>query len=64
MFRNIQIVNGTNFSSARITKGAGIKIIRAVNVVNVENGYCENDSGTLCIDAMDVVGSDLNQRSR
>jgi hypothetical protein len=58
---NIQIVNGTNFSSARITKGAGIKIIRAANIVNVEHGYCENDSGTLCIDAMDVVGSDLNQ---
>jgi hypothetical protein len=58
---NIQIVNGTNFSSARITKGAGIKIIRAANIVNVEHSYCENDSGTLCIDATEVVGSDLNQ---
>jgi hypothetical protein len=58
---NIQIVNGTNFSSARITKGAGIKVIRAINVVNVENGYCENDEGTLCIDATEVVASDLNQ---
>jgi hypothetical protein len=58
---NIQIVNGTNFSSARITKGAGIKISRAANIVNVENGYCENDEGTLCIDATEVVGTDLNQ---
>ncbi len=58
---NIQIVNGTNFSSARITKGAGIKIIRAANIVDVDHSYCENDSGTLCIDATEVVGSDLNQ---
>lgn len=58
---NIQIVNGTNFSSARITKGAGIKIIRAANIVNIENGYCENDQGTLCIDATAVLSSALNQ---
>jgi hypothetical protein len=58
---NIQIVNGTNFSSVRVSAGAGIKITRAANIVNVENGYCENDAGTLCIDATNIVGGDLNQ---
>jgi hypothetical protein len=58
---NIQIVNGTNFSCTRINKGAGIKIVRAENIVNVEGGYCENDLGTMCVDATDIVGSDLNQ---
>jgi hypothetical protein len=58
---NIQIVNGTNFSSARVTLGAGIKITRAQNIVNVVDGYCENDAGTLCIDATDIVGGNLNQ---
>ncbi len=58
---NIQIVNGTNFSSTRINKGAGIKIVRAAYIVNVDDGYCENDAGTMCIDATDIVGSDLNQ---
>jgi hypothetical protein len=58
---NIQIVNGTNFSSARVTAGAGIKITRAANIVNVEHGYCESDGRTLCIDATNIVGGDLDQ---
>ena len=58
---NIQIVNGTNFSSTRVNTGAGIKITRAANIINVENGYCENDEGTFCIDATNIVGGDPHQ---
>ncbi len=58
---NIQIVNGTNFSSARVSAGAGIKINRVENIVNVQDGYCENDEGTLCIDATDITGGNLDQ---
>ena len=64
---NIQIVNGTNFSNvncetcAQVGTGAGIKITRASNIVNVTDGYCESNPGTYCIDATNVVGGNLNQ---
>jgi hypothetical protein len=64
---NIQIVNGTNFSNVPCETcpqgaiGAGIKIGRAANIVNVVGGYCESNPGVFCIDATNVVGGDLNQ---
>jgi hypothetical protein len=64
---NIQIVNGTNFSNVNCETctqagtGAGIKISRAANIVNIVNGYCESNPGTYCIDATNVIGGNLNQ---
>jgi len=62
---NIQIVNGTNFSNATCVTcgqpGAGIKISRAANIVNIVDGYCESNRGAYCIDASNIIGGDLNQ---
>ena len=44
---NIQIINGTNFSAAsssgQIQAGNGVVLIRAENIVDIENDYCEDD---------------------
>ena len=64
---NIQIVNGTNFSNvncetcAQVGTGAGIRISRAANIVNIVGGYCESNTGAYCIDASHIIGGDLNQ---